>query len=75
MPIKDADWDCGAYMKHKNFIADLLKEDSGQDVLEYSLVLAVVLAGVVTGSNAVATVLGSGLATLSGKIQTVLQQA
>jgi hypothetical protein len=52
-----------------------LKEDSGQDVLEYSLVLAVVLAGVVTGSNAVATVLGSGLATLSSKIETVLQQA
>lgn len=62
-------------MKHKNFIADLLKEDSGQDVLEYSLVLAVVLAGVVAGSNAIAAVLGSGLTTLFGKIQTVLQQA
>jgi pilus assembly protein Flp/PilA len=60
-------------MKCKKFIAGLHREESGQDLLEYALVLATVLVAVVAGSDAVATVIGNALATLSGKIRSVVQ--
>lgn len=56
-------------MKFTQFIKNLHREESGQDLLEYALVLAAVLAAVVTGSTSLATEISSGLTTLNGKIQ------
>jgi len=38
-------------MKFTQFIKNLHREESGQDLLEYALVLAAVLVAVVAGSN------------------------
>lgn len=54
-----------------NFIRvfrNLHREESGQDLLEYALVLAAVLAAVVTGSNTLATDIASALSSINGKI-------
>jgi Flp pilus assembly pilin Flp len=39
------------HMKFSQFIKNLHREESGQDLLEYALVLAAVLVAVVAGSN------------------------
>ncbi|HEX2328181.1 MAG TPA: Flp family type IVb pilin [Candidatus Angelobacter sp.] len=51
------------------FIKNLHREESGQDLLEYALVLAAVLAAVVAGSNNLATDIGTALTTINGRIQ------
>ena len=48
-------------MTFKQFVSKFLREESGQDMLEYALVLAAVLAAVVAGTT-----------TLSGTIATEL---
>jgi Flp pilus assembly pilin Flp len=60
-------------MNSKNFLSNLHREESGQDLLEYALVLATVLAAIVIGSNSVANVIGNALTTLGGRIQTIVQ--
>jgi Flp pilus assembly pilin Flp len=59
-------------MTFRHFINRLHREESGQDLLEYALVLAAVLAAVVTGSNSVANVITNGLNTLTNKIQAIV---
>jgi len=56
-------------MKFTQFVKNLHREESGQDLLEYALVLAAVLAAVVTGSNSLASTISAGISTLNGKIQ------
>jgi Flp pilus assembly pilin Flp len=60
-------------MKLKNFVSNLHREESGQDLLEYALVLATVLVAIVAGSNSVANIVGSALTTINGRIQTLVQ--
>ena len=62
-----------ASMSCRKFIRSLYEEESGQDLLEYALVLATVLSAVVAGSNAVATMISSAFTTVMGKIQSVVQ--
>jgi Flp pilus assembly pilin Flp len=47
---------------------DLHWNECGQDLLEYALVLAAVLAAVVAGSNNIATLLNNGMASIQNKI-------
>ncbi len=51
------------------FIKNLHREESGQDLLEYALVLAAVLAAVVAGSTSLANDISTALSTLNTKIQ------
>ena len=60
-------------MNCKKFAVRFHAEEAGQDLLEYALVLAVVLSAIVTGSDAVASVIANGLTTLLGKVQTTIQ--
>jgi len=55
-------------MTFKQFISKFHREESGQDMLEYALVLAAVLAVVVTGSGT----LSSTITTELGKINTAI---
>lgn len=55
-------------MKFTQVIKNLHREESGQDLLEYALVLAAVLAAVVTGSNTLASDIASALTRINGKI-------
>lgn len=55
-------------MKFANFVKNLHREESGQDLLEYALVLAAVLAAAVTGSKALATDIGTAIDTVNTKI-------
>jgi len=61
-------------MKFTQVLKNLHREESGQDLLEYALVLAAVLAAVVTGSGSLANTIANGLTTLNGKIQGSIAQ-
>jgi len=57
-------------MKFTQFIKNLHGEESGQDLLEYALVLAAVLAAVVVGSGSLATDIADALTRINTKITT-----
>jgi len=50
------------------FVKNLHTDESGQDLLEYALVLAAVLVAVVAGSNSLATTINTAMGTLNTKI-------
>jgi Flp pilus assembly pilin Flp len=54
------------------FVKNLHREESGQDLLEYALVLAAVLTAVVAGANSLATDIATALTTINTKIQTAI---
>ncbi|HEY6971871.1 MAG TPA: Flp family type IVb pilin [Candidatus Angelobacter sp.] len=56
-------------MKFTQVFKNLHREESGQDLLEYALVLAAVLVAVVAGSNSLATDISTALTTINGRIQ------
>ena len=56
-------------MKFTQVLKNLHREESGQDLLEYALVLAAVLVAVVAGSNSLATDISTALNTINGRIQ------
>lgn len=62
-------------MKFSQFIKNLHREESGQDLLEYALVLAAVLVAVVAGSNSLASDINTAIGTLNGKIQNAINAA
>jgi Flp pilus assembly pilin Flp len=59
-------------MKFSQFIKNLHREESGQDLLEYALVLAAVLAAVVAGASNLATDIAQALVTINNKITTAI---
>ena len=59
-------------MNFLEFLKGLHREESGQDLLEYALVLLAVLAAVVAGSQSLATDISSALTTINNKIQTAI---
>ena len=60
-------------MDGEQFVSSLHKDESGQDLLEYALVLATILTAVIAGSNDIANVIGSALSALGSRIQSVVQ--
>jgi pilus assembly protein Flp/PilA len=62
-------------MKFTQMIKNLHREESGQDLLEYALVLAAVLVAVVAGSQSLAGDISTALTTLNTKIQTAVSGA
>ncbi len=56
-------------MTFLQFISDLHREESGQDLLEYALVLAAVLFAVVAGSGSLASDINQALSTVNARIQ------
>ena len=60
-------------MRWKNFISGLQRDESGQDLLEYALVLAVVLVAVVAGSSSVANIIATGLNAIGAKVVNAVQ--
>ena len=59
-------------MRFTQFISKLHREESGQDLLEYALVLLAVLTAVVAGSTSLATSISTALATINTKIQAAI---
>ena len=55
-------------MRFMQFVSQFHREESGQDMLEYALVLAAVLAAVVLGSGNLSTTISDGMTTINGKI-------
>lgn len=55
-------------MRFLQLIRNLHREESGQDLLEYALVLLAVLVAVVAGSTNLAGVINTELSTIQGKI-------
>lgn len=56
-------------MKFTQVLKNLHREESGQDLLEYALVLAAVLTAVVAGSASLAADISTALGTINTKIQ------
>jgi Flp pilus assembly pilin Flp len=59
----------------KRMMLEFHKEESGQDLLEYALVLAAVLAAVVTGSHNLANDISSAIDALNTKIGNAINAA
>jgi len=59
-------------MNFIQLISKLHREESGQDLLEYGLVLLAVLGAVVTGSASLAGTIGAALTTLNTAIQAAI---
>jgi Flp pilus assembly pilin Flp len=57
-------------MRFMQFVSQFHREESGQDMLEYALVLAAVLTAVVSGSNTLATTINDALTIINGRIST-----
>jgi Flp pilus assembly pilin Flp len=55
-------------MTFLQLISKFHKEESGQDMLEYALVLLAVLAAVVAGSTTLATTISTELTAINAKI-------
>lgn len=59
-------------MRFLQTIQKLHRDESGQDVLEYALVLAAVALAAVTGSSSIASIIGSALTAISAKISSAI---
>lgn len=59
-------------MTFAQFVKNLHREESGQDLLEYALVLAAVLTAVVAGAANLAGDIAAALVTINAKIQTAV---
>jgi Flp pilus assembly pilin Flp len=55
-------------MTFKQFVSQFLREESGQDMLEYAMVLLAVLAAVVAGTTTLATTISTELTKIDGGI-------
>lgn len=60
-------------MNCTKLVRRLHEQESGQDLIEYALVLATVLTAIVAGSNAVADVVSNALTSVMGRVQSVVQ--
>jgi Flp pilus assembly pilin Flp len=59
-------------MTFTQFVKNLHREESGQDLLEYALVLAAVLTAVVAGAANLAGDIAAALVTINNKITTAI---
>ncbi len=55
-------------MRFMQFVSQFHREESGQDMLEYALVLAAVLAAVVGGSSTLSNTISDALNTINIRI-------
>ena len=56
-------------MRFVELLKNFNREESGQDLVEYALVLAAVAFAVVAGSTSLASVITNALGSINGKIQ------
>ena len=59
-------------MRFMQFVSQFHREESGQDMLEYALVLAAVLTAVVAGSTTLSGTITTALGTINTKIQVLV---
>lgn len=59
-------------MRFLRFLDNLRREESGQDLVEYALVLAAVAFAVVAGSGQLASTVTSGLALVGSKLTSAI---
>jgi pilus assembly protein Flp/PilA len=56
------------YIVRAQVLAQALKDESGQDLVEYALVIAVVCLGIIAGMNTLANGINTAMTTLSGNL-------
>ncbi len=59
-------------MRFIQFVREFHREESGQDLLEYALVLLAVVGAVVAGSTSLASDITTDLGTIQGKLSTAI---
>lgn len=59
-------------MDFPTLIASLHREESGQDLLEYALVLLAVLTAVVSGSTTIAGTISNGITSINSKVASAI---
>ena len=59
-------------MRFTQFVSQFHREESGQDMLEYALVLFAVLTAVISGSTTLASTITTALGTINTNIQGLL---
>ena len=55
-------------MTFKQFVSQFVREESGQDMLEYAMVLLAVLAAVVAGTTTLSATIGTELTNINAAI-------
>jgi pilus assembly protein Flp/PilA len=58
--------------KMKHFFVELLNEDSGQDLIEYALIAALIGLGATTAMSSLATTIGSAFTSVGTKLSTAV---
>jgi len=53
-------------------VRQALKEEAGQDLVEYALVIAVVCLGIISGMNTLANGINNAMGTLGNKLNTAV---
>jgi len=53
-------------------LAQTLHDESGQDLVEYALVIAVVCLGIISGMNTLASGINTAMSTLSGNVNSAM---
>ncbi|MFL6416613.1 MAG: Flp family type IVb pilin [Bryobacteraceae bacterium] len=53
-------------------IAQILREDAGQDLVEYALVIAVVCLGIISGMGTLANGINNAMSTLSSNLNAAM---
>jgi len=59
-------------MMFTQFVNKLHREESGQDLIEYALVLLAVMLAVVAGTTSLSGTIATAMTTLNGKIQAAI---
>ena len=57
---------------HRNALAKLLREESGQDLIEYALVAALIGLGATTAMGTLASTIGSAFGSVGTKLTSAL---
>jgi len=56
----------------KKYLAHLIQDDQGQDLIEYALVVALIAFAAVSGMNSVATKINSAFSSVGDKVSTYI---
>lgn len=59
-------------MKYSNLFSILVQDDSGQDLIEYALIAALIALGAITAMNSLATGISSAFSTVSSDLSSAV---
>jgi pilus assembly protein Flp/PilA len=59
-------------MKYSNMFSNLVQDDSGQDLIEYALIAALIALGAIAAMNSLATGISTAFSTVSSDLSSAV---